>query len=158
MQVYAELSPRPIAAASLGQVYKGKLKTGETVAVKVQRPGVLETVSIDLFVIRRVTFTIAIVSMGLYHLFQDQHGSEFSGTLQFVKNSLIWQIFYSCCRRIGVFLRRFPEIKTDVPALIDEWASRFFEELDYVKEGQNATRFAESIREDLPQVMFRGSC
>jgi aarF domain-containing kinase len=51
-----------------------------------------------------------------------------------------------------VFLRRFPEIKTDVPALIDEWASRFFEELDYVKEGQNATRFAESIREDLPQV------
>jgi aarF domain-containing kinase len=52
LQVYAELSPRPIAAASLGQVYKGKLKTGETVAVKVQRPGVLETVSIDLFVIR----------------------------------------------------------------------------------------------------------
>jgi predicted unusual protein kinase regulating ubiquinone biosynthesis (AarF/ABC1/UbiB family) len=51
-QVYAELSPRPIAAASLGQVYKGKLKTGETVAVKVQRPYVLETVTIDLFVIR----------------------------------------------------------------------------------------------------------
>ena len=31
--IYAELSPEPIAAASLGQVYKGKLKTGETVAV-----------------------------------------------------------------------------------------------------------------------------
>ena len=31
------------------------------------------------------------------------------------------------CRKIGVFLRRFEEIKTDVPALIDEWASRFFE-------------------------------
>ena len=26
-----------------------------------------------------------------------------------------------------MFLRRFQEIKTDVPALIDEWASRFFE-------------------------------
>lgn len=34
------------------QVYKGKLKTGEDVAVKVQRPYVLETVTIDLFVIR----------------------------------------------------------------------------------------------------------
>ena len=30
-------------------------------------------------------------------------------------------------RKIGVFLRRFEEIRTDVPALIDEWASRFFE-------------------------------
>lgn len=34
--MYAELSPKPIAAASLGQVYKGRLKTGEVVAVKVR--------------------------------------------------------------------------------------------------------------------------
>ena len=37
-------------------------------------------------------------------------------------------------------------------ALIDEWASRFFEELDYVNEGHNATLFAESLRADLPQA------
>ena len=30
----------------------------------------------------------------------------------------------------------------------------FFEELDYVKEGQNATRFAEMMRVDLPQVVI----
>jgi aarF domain-containing kinase len=42
-------------AASLGQVYKGRLKeTGELVAVKVQRPFVLETVTIDLFIIRNL--------------------------------------------------------------------------------------------------------
>ena len=50
--MYADLTPKPIAAASLGQVYKGRLKSGETVAVKVQRPYVVETVSIDLFIIR----------------------------------------------------------------------------------------------------------
>jgi aarF domain-containing kinase len=33
--VFAELSVEPVAAASLAQVYKGKLLTGETVAVKV---------------------------------------------------------------------------------------------------------------------------
>lgn len=33
-------------------MYKGVLKTGEEVAVKVQRPGVLETVTIDLYIIR----------------------------------------------------------------------------------------------------------
>lgn len=38
------------------------------------------------------------------------------------------------CRKIGVFLRRFPQIGTDVVALLDEWAVHFFEELDYVHE------------------------
>lgn len=36
---------------------------------------------------------------------------------------------------------------------MDEWASRFFEELDYVNEGENGTRFAEMMKKDLPQVM-----
>jgi predicted unusual protein kinase regulating ubiquinone biosynthesis (AarF/ABC1/UbiB family) len=53
-EVYAELSPHPIAAASLGQVYKGKLKTGEEVAVKVQRPDLREKITIDLYILRRV--------------------------------------------------------------------------------------------------------
>ncbi|MGK7917500.1 MAG: ABC1 kinase family protein [Prochloraceae cyanobacterium] len=51
-QIYAELSPNPIAAASLGQVYKGKLKTGETVAVKVQRPDLIDRISLDIYIMR----------------------------------------------------------------------------------------------------------
>lgn len=53
-EVYAELSPQPIAAASLGQVYKGKLRTGEEVAVKVQRPDLRECITIDLYILRRL--------------------------------------------------------------------------------------------------------
>jgi len=52
--IYAELSPQPLAAASLGQVYKGKLKTGETVAVKVQRPDLRECITVDLYILRRI--------------------------------------------------------------------------------------------------------
>ncbi|MGB3765887.1 MAG: AarF/ABC1/UbiB kinase family protein [Phormidesmis sp.] len=51
-EVYSYLSPNPIAAASLGQVYKGELATGETVAVKVQRPGLAEQITKDIYVIR----------------------------------------------------------------------------------------------------------
>ena len=52
--IYAELSPNPVAAASLGQVYKGKLKTGETVAVKVQRPGLKESMGLDVYILRKL--------------------------------------------------------------------------------------------------------
>lgn len=50
--IYAEISIEPIAAASLGQVYKGKLKTGEEVAIKVQRPDLRESITIDLYILR----------------------------------------------------------------------------------------------------------
>ncbi|CAN4090943.1 unnamed protein product [Withania somnifera] len=106
--IYSELSPSPIAAASLGQVYKGRLKeNGDLVAVKVQRPFVLETVTVDLFIIRN----------------------------------------------LGLVLRKFPQISIDVVGLVDEWAARFFEELDYVNEGENGTLFAEMMKKDLPQVV-----
>ena len=45
------------------------------------------------------------------------------------------------------------QIATDVVGLVDEWAARFFEELDYVNEGENGTRFAEQMQVDLPQVV-----
>ncbi|MGB6014436.1 MAG: AarF/ABC1/UbiB kinase family protein, partial [Nodosilinea sp.] len=51
-QVYAELSVNPIAAASLGQVYKGKLHSGEDVAIKVQRPGLAQRIALDLHILR----------------------------------------------------------------------------------------------------------
>ncbi|ERN15735.1 hypothetical protein AMTR_s00039p00053980 [Amborella trichopoda] len=54
-EIYSELTVSPIAAASLGQVYKGRLReNGDIVAVKVQRPFVLETVTVDLYIIRKL--------------------------------------------------------------------------------------------------------
>lgn len=96
-QIYAELTPAPIAAASLGQVYKGKLPSGETVAVKVQRPGLAERITLDVYILR-----------GLAAWAQ----------------------------------KTFKTIRSDLVAILDEFASRLFEEMDYIHEGQNAERFA----------------
>ncbi|MEM6836555.1 MAG: AarF/ABC1/UbiB kinase family protein [Cyanobacteria bacterium P01_C01_bin.120] len=52
--IYDDLSTSPVAAASLGQVYKGKLKSGETVAVKVQRPGLAQRITLDLYILRKL--------------------------------------------------------------------------------------------------------
>jgi predicted unusual protein kinase regulating ubiquinone biosynthesis (AarF/ABC1/UbiB family) len=47
-KVFAELDPEPIAAASIGQVYRGRLHDGREVAVKVQYPGVAAAVRADM--------------------------------------------------------------------------------------------------------------
>ncbi|MDZ8236996.1 MAG: AarF/ABC1/UbiB kinase family protein [Nostoc sp. ChiQUE01a] len=49
---FSELSATPVAAASLGQVYRGRLITGEEVAVKVQRPNLRPVLTRDLYLMR----------------------------------------------------------------------------------------------------------
>jgi predicted unusual protein kinase regulating ubiquinone biosynthesis (AarF/ABC1/UbiB family) len=105
-ELFEELSERPIAAASLGQVYKGKLKTGETVAVKVQRPGLTQTITQDLYILR--------------------------GLAQWV-------------------MKRFPMVRSDLVGILDEFATRIFEEMDYNHEGRNAERFA-SLYGYIPEI------
>ncbi len=52
--VYAEFELQPVAAASLGQVYRARLHSGEEVAVKVQRPNLEATVKGDLIILKKV--------------------------------------------------------------------------------------------------------
>lgn len=51
-----DLSIKPIAAASLGQVYKATLKdiNQTQIAIKVQRPNILEQIALDMYIIREV--------------------------------------------------------------------------------------------------------
>jgi predicted unusual protein kinase regulating ubiquinone biosynthesis (AarF/ABC1/UbiB family) len=46
--LYRQFDPVPIAAASLGQVHKARLHSGEDVVVKVQRPGLKRLFDLDL--------------------------------------------------------------------------------------------------------------
>ncbi len=105
--IYRWISPEPVAAASLGQVYKAQLHSGETVAVKVQRPNLIPLLTLDLYILR---------------LFADLFGDFLPLNLG---NSL--------------------------SAVIDEFGTKLFEEIDYINEGKNAERFAEYFRND-PKV------
>ena len=96
--IFAELSESPIAAASLGQVYKGKLKTGETVAVKVQRPDLAQGISLDIYILRQLA---------------------------------------------AIATKLIKDVKSDLVGIMDEFGARIYEEMDYVKEGLNAEKFAE---------------
>ncbi|NBF40761.1 MAG: AarF/ABC1/UbiB kinase family protein, partial [Spirochaetes bacterium] len=47
-ELFAEFDERPLAAASIAQIHRAVLPGGETVAVKVQRPGLAELVDVDI--------------------------------------------------------------------------------------------------------------
>jgi len=52
--LFAEFNPTPLAAASLGQVHKARLHTGEDVVVKVQRPGLAKLFNLDFEILHRL--------------------------------------------------------------------------------------------------------
>jgi len=53
-EIFLSIDKEPISAASLGQVHKAVLKNKEVVAVKVQRPGLREQITLDLYIVRNI--------------------------------------------------------------------------------------------------------
>ncbi len=53
-KLFKEIDPTPIGSASIAQVYRGVLSSGEEVVVKVRRPGIEEIVELDLAVLVRI--------------------------------------------------------------------------------------------------------
>ena len=53
-ELYKSFDPIPMAAASLGQVHRAQLHTGEEVVVKVQRPGLKKLFQIDLAILKGI--------------------------------------------------------------------------------------------------------
>ncbi|CAI5997219.1 unnamed protein product [Closterium sp. NIES-65] len=105
--------PAPAAAASLGQVYKARLRSGEWVAVKIQRPAVQQQIALDSLVVRRV----AALLQPLVHGRSD---------LVAIADQLV--------------CRMFDEVDYEQEGRTYN-VCRMFDEVDYEQEGRNAERF-----------------
>ncbi|MEN9205786.1 MAG: AarF/ABC1/UbiB kinase family protein, partial [Thermostichales cyanobacterium DRC_bins_46] len=95
-QIYREIGESPIAAASLGQVYQGYLHNGKKVAIKVQRPDLIEQISLDMYLVRQ---------------------------------GMAW-------------LKKRFKLRSDLVGIVDEFAGKLYEEMNYIQEGKNAETFA----------------
>ncbi|KAK8671340.1 hypothetical protein V6N13_037936 [Hibiscus sabdariffa] len=69
---FSSMSASPIAAAGLCQVYKAQLKySGQTVTVKVQRPGIEEAIGLDLYVDIIMTDVVVLIDEFARRVYQE---------------------------------------------------------------------------------------
>lgn len=66
-QLFAEWSPKPLSSASIGQVYRARLRSGEEVAVKIQYPGIEETIRADSKNIETLDKLLSVLVPSLRH-------------------------------------------------------------------------------------------
>lgn len=99
--VFAEFETEALASASLGQVHRARLKAGQTVAVKVLRPGIERLVRTDMAAVRKI----------------------------------MW------------FLDRFSGVgrRIDIPAMMAEFQTITYQEMDYRQEAENIRRFRKNF-------------
>ncbi|MBD1823211.1 AarF/ABC1/UbiB kinase family protein [Cyanobacteria bacterium FACHB-DQ100] len=79
--LYQEFDRAPIAAASLGQVHRARLHTGEEVVVKVQRPGLDQLFAMDFQIVGRLIRWIDRISPSARHYDVQAIHAEFSEIL-----------------------------------------------------------------------------
>lgn len=60
-ELFAEFSPQPIASASVAQVHRARLPSGELCAIKVRRPDIEELCAFDLLVMRLYARTLELI-------------------------------------------------------------------------------------------------
>jgi ubiquinone biosynthesis protein len=98
-ELFAWFDLKPFASASMAQVHKATLKTGERVAIKVQRPGIKEVIIEDIKVMytvaeiinRRVPSARSFDPVGLVRNFEESILKE----LDFIHESVNAQRFYN---------------------------------------------------------------
>lgn len=114
-ELFAEIDPEPLAAASIGQVYRARLPDGRPVAVKVQYPGIAEAVRSDLENVQLLRNALALVLPSF----------EVERTLADIRDRVLEECDYGCERcNQEEFLaawRGDPEVL--VPELVPELCS-----------------------------------
>lgn len=107
--LFNDFDPEAIAAASIGQVHKATLKNGKKIAIKIQYPGVRETIASDIALARTLFKSIL------------PRGSEVDPYIDEVKTTLLLETDYiSEGESINRFHKRFSNEKVITPEWIPE--------------------------------------
>jgi ubiquinone biosynthesis protein len=141
-RAFSDFESTPVAAASLGQVHRARLRDGRPVAVKVQRPGIRQQILEDLDAFAEVAELV------------DRHGSPggmpFAETLVEFRKALLAELDYEQESRnlvsIGESLAEFERFV--VPTPVEDYTRTRVLTMDYVQ-GSKVTALSPLVRIEL---------
>lgn len=129
-KLFAEFEPEAFAAASLGQVHRARLPTGEDVVVKIQYPGVEKTVDQDLKNIRALITTLTRIGRDV--MGQNIDASEVARELEDrLREELDYVNEAANLRRFRALFADDPEVV--IPQPVDAFSSRRVLTMHYVE-------------------------
>ncbi|HZK53954.1 MAG TPA: AarF/UbiB family protein [Desulfosporosinus sp.] len=157
-EVFSWIDEEAIAAASIGQVHRAQLRTGELVAVKVQRPGIKAIIETDLEILLDLA-TLAERRMERMERLQLRDVvEEFAKSL---RNELDYSIEARNAEKIAKQFKKDPTIH--IPAIYWDYSTRTVLTMEFVQ-GLKLTQFEEiekmgydrkAIAEHLVQSVFQ---
>lgn len=126
-KLFSDFDREPTAAASLAQVHRARMRDGRAVVVKVQRPGVRETIVEDLEALEEVAgFVDAHTEIGKRY--------EFGNILTELRGSLLRELDFKLeagnLRRLRTSLREFERIV--IPEPVEDFTTSRVLTMDYV--------------------------
>jgi predicted unusual protein kinase regulating ubiquinone biosynthesis (AarF/ABC1/UbiB family) len=148
-EVFDDFEEEAVASASIGQVHRARLKTGETVAVKVQYPGVDEAVRSDLKNVGAMTKLAVAIAPNL----------DPREVAKEVKERVLEELDY---RREAANQERFAELFEGhpfivVPKIYDDYCRARVLTQEFVdgKPFLSALEWPQEKRDDLAEIVFR---
>jgi aarF domain-containing kinase len=146
---FSEFDDVPFAAASIGQVHSGRLLDGRAVAVKIQYPGIAESIDSDLNNLSLLLTASRLLPKGLY----------LEKTIQVARMELAWECDYireaDCIRKFGDLLQGDDYT---VPKVIDELCGTnviTMERMWGIHIGKHATEFTQDVRDWIGTQILR---
>ena len=125
--LFGYIDPKPLGSASLAQVHKGWLKSGDLVAIKVQRPGVQATMAQDIDIIRSVVHRFS-------RFLPENRMLDFSDVVEELWSTFIEETDFEC---EAENLRLFKEFNKNVafidcPRVYPELCSEYCLVMEYI--------------------------
>ncbi|MFK3761785.1 ABC1 kinase family protein [Serratia ureilytica] len=117
-QLFAEFDRTPLAAASMAQIYRARLHSGEQVVVKVLRPGLAKTIHADLRLLASLAETVEQQSQALARYRPRQMVRALATALNHELD--LTHEGHNCDRVAGMFARE-PDVV--VPKIYWQWSS-----------------------------------
>ena len=148
--MFLEFDDVPMAAASIGQVHAARMKDGRAVAVKIQYPGIADSIDSDLNNLSLLLTASRLLPKGLY----------LDKTIEVARMELGWECDYireaECLRTFGKLLKN--DEHYTVPEVIDEATGKSvitMERMWGIPIGKNAKEFTQEVRDWLGTQILR---